>query len=31
LKASPNIALGTSVNPGATAAQKAVLKKWMGI
>jgi predicted metalloprotease with PDZ domain len=31
LKASPNIELGVSVSPGATAAQKAVLKKWMGI
>lgn len=31
LKASPNIALEASVNPAATAAQKAVLKKWMGI
>jgi predicted metalloprotease with PDZ domain len=31
LNASPNIALVASVNPSATAEQKAVLKKWMGI
>ncbi|RZM29508.1 MAG: M61 family peptidase [Pedobacter sp.] len=31
LKASPNIKLVAVADPGATATQKAVLKKWMGI